>query len=36
MHVGAKRKTRENVGPLWKKTGNLFTWDMEKVETDIQ
>ena len=25
-------KTRENVGPLWKKTGDLVTQDMEKAE----
>ncbi|GAB0185903.1 mitochondrial enolase superfamily member 1 [Grus japonensis] len=27
-----KKKTRENVGPLWKETGNLVTQDMEKTE----
>ncbi|GAB0180284.1 hypothetical protein GRJ2_000493700 [Grus japonensis] len=29
-YVSDKRKTRENVGPLWKETGDLVTWDMEK------
>ncbi|GAB0197821.1 hypothetical protein GRJ2_002247500 [Grus japonensis] len=27
-----KRKTRENVGPLWKEMGDLVTLDMEKAE----
>ena len=27
-----KTRTRENVGPLWKETGALVTWDMEKAE----
>ena len=31
-HVGDKRKTKENVGPLWKEKGDLVTWDMEKAE----
>jgi len=31
-YVNDKRKTRENVGPLWKETGDLVTWDMEKGE----
>ncbi|KAK4818694.1 hypothetical protein QYF61_017915 [Mycteria americana] len=31
-YVGDKRKTRENVGPLQKETGDLVTWDMEKAE----
>ena len=31
-YVGDKRKTRENVDPLWKETGDLVTWDMEKAE----
>ena len=31
-YVGDKRKTRENVGPLRKETGDLVTWDMEKAE----
>ncbi|GAB0202862.1 hypothetical protein GRJ2_002751800 [Grus japonensis] len=31
-HVSDKRKTRENVGPLWKETGDLVTWGMEKAE----
>jgi len=26
------RKTRENVGPFWKETGDLVTWDMEEAE----
>ena len=30
--INDKRKTRENVGPLWKETGDLVTWDMEKAE----
>ncbi|GAB0178772.1 mitochondrial enolase superfamily member 1 [Grus japonensis] len=30
-YVSDKRK-RENVGPLWKETGDLVTWDMEKAE----
>ncbi|GAB0185088.1 mitochondrial enolase superfamily member 1 [Grus japonensis] len=30
--VGDKRKTRENMGPLWKEMGDLVTWDMEKAE----
>ncbi|GAB0176214.1 hypothetical protein GRJ2_000086600 [Grus japonensis] len=31
-YISDKRKTRENVGPLWKETGDLVTWDMEKAE----
>ena len=31
-YVGDKRKTRENVGPLRKETGDLVTRDMEKAE----
>jgi len=31
-YVSDKRKTRENVVPLWKETGDLITWDMEKAE----
>ncbi|KFV98219.1 hypothetical protein N327_09172, partial [Fulmarus glacialis] len=31
-YVGDKRKTRENVGPLRNKTGDLVTWHMEKAE----
>ncbi|GAB0205074.1 hypothetical protein GRJ2_002973000 [Grus japonensis] len=31
-YVSDKRRTRENVGPLWNKTGDLVTQDMEKVE----
>ncbi|GAB0189884.1 mitochondrial enolase superfamily member 1 [Grus japonensis] len=31
-YVSDKRKTRENVGPLWKETGDLVTQDMEKAE----
>jgi len=30
--ISDKRKTRENVGPLWKEMGDLATWDMEKTE----
>ena len=30
--VSDKSKTRENVGPLWKKTGDLVTQGMEKAE----
>ncbi|GAB0190131.1 hypothetical protein GRJ2_001478400 [Grus japonensis] len=30
--VSDKRRTRENVGPLWNETGNLVTQDMEKAE----
>ncbi|PKU42805.1 hypothetical protein llap_6884 [Limosa lapponica baueri] len=30
--VGDKRKTRENVGLLWKETGDLVTHGMEKAE----
>ncbi|KFZ45725.1 hypothetical protein N321_12356, partial [Antrostomus carolinensis] len=31
-YVGEKRKTRENVGPLRKATGDLVTRDIEKAE----
>ncbi|GAB0189782.1 mitochondrial enolase superfamily member 1 [Grus japonensis] len=31
-YVSDKRKTRGNVGPLWKETGDLVTQDMEKAE----
>ncbi|KFW07334.1 hypothetical protein N327_01759, partial [Fulmarus glacialis] len=31
-YVGDKRKTRENVGPLWNKMGYLVTYDTEKAE----
>ena len=31
-YLGDKRKTRENVGPLQKETGDLVTRDMEKAE----
>lgn len=31
-YISGKRKTRENVGPLQKETGELVTQDMEKVE----
>jgi len=31
-YMGDKRKARENMGPLWKETGDLVTWDMEKAE----
>ena len=31
-YVSDKRNTRENVGPLWKETGDLLTCDMEKAE----
>jgi len=31
-YIGNKRRTRENEGPLWKQTGELVTWDMEKAE----
>ncbi|KAK4821892.1 hypothetical protein QYF61_004408 [Mycteria americana] len=31
-YVGDKRKTRENVGPLQKETGDLVTQDMEQAE----
>ncbi|PKU41566.1 hypothetical protein llap_8141 [Limosa lapponica baueri] len=30
--VSDKRKTRENVGPIWKEMGDLITWDMDKAE----
>jgi len=28
-YVSAKRKTRKNVHPLWKETGDLLTWGRE-------
>ncbi|GAB0185981.1 mitochondrial enolase superfamily member 1 [Grus japonensis] len=31
-YVSDKRKTRENVGLLWKEMRDLVTWDMEKAE----
>ncbi|GAB0183929.1 mitochondrial enolase superfamily member 1 [Grus japonensis] len=31
-YVSDKRRMRENVGPLWNKTGDLVTQDMEKAE----
>jgi len=31
-YVSDKRKTRENVGPLWKEMRDLVTQDMEKAE----
>ncbi|GAB0207593.1 mitochondrial enolase superfamily member 1 [Grus japonensis] len=31
-YVSDKRRTRENVGPLWNETGHLVTQDMEKAE----
>jgi len=31
-YAGGKRKTRENVGLLWKEMGDLVTQDMEKAE----
>lgn len=31
-YVGDKRKTRENVGPLWKKTGDKVTQDLKTEE----
>ncbi|GAB0178198.1 mitochondrial enolase superfamily member 1 [Grus japonensis] len=31
-YVSEKRKTRENVGPLWNEMGDLVTQDMEKAE----
>ncbi|GAB0177898.1 mitochondrial enolase superfamily member 1 [Grus japonensis] len=31
-YIGDKKKTRENVGPLFNKTGDLGTQDMEKAE----
>ncbi|KAM9653655.1 uncharacterized protein ACIBXB_010484 [Morphnus guianensis] len=31
-YVSGKRKTRENMGPLWKEMGDLVTQDMEKAE----
>ena len=31
-YIGDKRKTRENVGPLWKEMGHMVTQDMEKAE----
>jgi len=29
-----KRKTGENVGPLWKKTGYLVPWDVTESHKD--
>ncbi|GAB0204631.1 hypothetical protein GRJ2_002928700 [Grus japonensis] len=31
-YVSDKRRTRENVGPLWNETGDLVTQDVEKAE----
>ena len=31
-YLSDKRKTRKNVGPLWKEKGDLVTQDMEKAE----
>jgi len=31
-YMSNKRKAREDVGPLWKETGDLVTRDMEKAE----
>ena len=31
-YVDDKRETRENVGPLWKETGDVVTQDMGKAE----
>ncbi|KFV20185.1 hypothetical protein N340_14281, partial [Tauraco erythrolophus] len=31
-YVSDKKRSRENVGPLQKETGDLATWDMEKAE----
>ncbi|GAB0178700.1 mitochondrial enolase superfamily member 1 [Grus japonensis] len=31
-YVSDKRRTRENIGPLWNETGDLVTQDMEKAE----
>ncbi|GAB0188244.1 mitochondrial enolase superfamily member 1 [Grus japonensis] len=31
-YISDERKTRENVGPLWKEMGDLVTQDMEKAE----
>jgi len=31
-YIGDKRKAKDNVGSLWKETGDLVTWDMEKAE----
>ncbi|GAB0193583.1 mitochondrial enolase superfamily member 1 [Grus japonensis] len=31
-YISDKRKTRENVGSLWKEMGDLVTGDMEKAE----
>ncbi|GAB0182897.1 mitochondrial enolase superfamily member 1 [Grus japonensis] len=31
-YTSDKRKITENVGPLWKETGDLITWDMEKAD----
>ncbi|GAB0185962.1 mitochondrial enolase superfamily member 1 [Grus japonensis] len=32
LYIGDKRKTRENVGPFWKETGDLVIWDIERAE----
>lgn len=31
-YISGKRKTRKNVGLLWKETGDLIIWDIEKAE----
>jgi len=31
-YVSDKIKTGENIGPLWKETGDLVNWDLEKAE----
>ena len=31
-YISDKRKASENMGPLWKETGDLLTQDMEKAE----
>ncbi|KFV01564.1 hypothetical protein N340_02894, partial [Tauraco erythrolophus] len=31
-YVSDKNRPREDAGPLWKETGDLATWDMEKAE----
>ena len=31
-YVSDKRKTKENVDPLWKEIGDPVTWDMEQAE----
>ncbi|KFV17265.1 hypothetical protein N340_13574, partial [Tauraco erythrolophus] len=31
-YVSDKKRSRENVGPLWKEMGDVASWDMEKAE----